>query len=439
MEEVICPISENAKNAPHHPAIIADQRSWSYAELDSSIQSLCHFLKETGIKKHERIAFIAKSHPHTIVLLFALFRLGAIACPLSFRIPNEQIAVQLLHLGASHILEPETLPLNISKQASLSSIHFNDIATLLLTSGSSGTPKAASLTFANHYYSALGAILPLQLETTSRWLLSLPLFHVSGLGILFRCFQKGAAVVLSNLNVSDVISRYQITHLSQVPTQLYRMLQEPDLKFTESLKCIILGGAPLSLDLMQRAECNHLPVLPTYGMTEMSSMITLSGKVLPFREMKIAKDGEIWVRGKTLFKGYWDPTSQTLIKNADNEWFPTKDLGQLTTSGDLEIIGRKDRQFVSGGENIQPEEIEKALCAIPGIRQASVVPTHDAEFGKRPVAFIDDTTAFHTLHTIREALQSMLPSFKHPIAIYAYPPGTDLKPNLAQLQKKLKS
>ncbi len=440
MEEIICPISENAKSAPQHPAIITDHRSWSYSELNHSTNSLCHFLKETGIKKHERIAFIAKSHPHTILLLFALFRMGAIACPLSFRIPTEQIASHLLHLGVAHILEPETLPLNVSKQPSSHfSIHFHDTATLLFTSGSSGTPKAAALTFANHYYSALGAIPPLQLKTTSRWLLSLPLFHVSGLGILFRCFQKGASVVLSDLNMQEAISRHQITHLSQVPTQLYRMLQEPDLKFTESLRCILLGGAPISQELIQRAQDNHLPVLSTYGMTEMSSMITLSGKVLPFRELRVAEDGEIWVRGKTLFEGYWDPNSQTLNKHADKDWFPTKDLGRLTPSGDLEIIGRKDRQFISGGENIQPEEIEKALCAIPGIRQASVVPTHDAEFGKRPVAFIDDATESHTLQSIREALHSTLPSFKHPISIHAYPTDTGLKPDLARLQEHLKS
>ena len=75
---------------------------------------------------------------------------------------------------------------------------------------------------------------------------------------------------------------------------------------------------------------------------------------------------------------------------------PTKDLGRINADGKLEIIGRKDWQFISGGENIQPEEIEAALLAIPGIRQATVLPITDPEFGERPIAFIDDDTGTHT-------------------------------------------
>ncbi len=444
MEEIICPIYENARSAPHLPAFISEERVWSYVELDNAIHSLCNFLKESGIREHQRIAFIARNHPSTIVLLFALFRLRAIACPLSFRTPQEQISKQLDLLKVSHILEPHTLPLNIGRCDPLhSTIHLNSPATFLFTSGSSGTPKIACHSFASHYYNALGSLAPLQLDASSRWLLSLPLFHVSGIGILFRCFQKGASVVLSDSPLIEAITRHQISHLSLVPTQLYRLLAETHAKIPPSLKCIVLGGAPLPPALLQQSQ--HLPVYTTYGMTEMGSMITLSegkpdehsGKLLPFREMKIEEDNEIWVRGKTLFDGYWDPSTETITKTEAKQWFPTSDIGRLTAEGNLEVIGRKDRLFISGGENIQPEEIEKALCAISGIRQASVLPIADPEFGHRPVAFIDDETSSHTLESVREGLRNALPSFKHPVRIFPYPQDTGLKPSLSALRQCL--
>ena len=432
---VLCPIFDNARKTPQQLALITEERSWSYFELDQAINTICHFLNGSGIKKGERIAFVAKTQPSTILLLFALFRLGAIACPLSFRIPKAQLP--------SPIFDPETLPLNGEREpCRFESIALEESATSLLTSGSSGIPKAACHTFANHYYSAIGAIRPLQLEPSSRWLLSLPLFHVGGIGILMRCFYVGASVVLSDRKGHEAIAKFGISHLSQVPTQLYRLLKEPDLTFIPHLKCLLLGGAPISSDLVDEALNKNIPLFSTYGMTEMSSMITLSqgdpsnaGKVLPHRELKVEKDGEIWVRGKTLFEGYLDSATQTIVKQAD--WFPTKDLGRFTEKGDLEIIGRKDRQFISGGENIQPEEIEKALCAVPGILQASVLPVSDLEFGKRPLAFVQDETGSHTLESIREALESAIPSFKHPIAVLPYPDNTGLKPSLSALKQYL--
>ncbi len=441
-EQTLCPIFENAIQTPQAPALFTDERTWTYLEIDCAVNALCSYLKRAGVQKGDRVAFIAKMHTSTILLFFALFRLSAAACPLSFRIPKEQIESRLTDLSISHFFTPELLPLT-DESTSFETIELKAPATLLLTSGSSGTPKAACHCFSHHHYSALGATHDLKLESSSRWLLSLPLFHVSGISILLRCFQNGAAVVLSSFPTPEAIAKYRISHLSQVPTQLYRFLKEPDLTFTHSLQCLLLGGAPLSPDLIRQALEKNIPIFTTYGMTEMSSMITLSekhpstvGKVLPFRELKVEKDGEIWVKGKTLFEGYWDPVKKTVIKQ-ESDWFPTKDLGRLTKNGELEILGRKDRQFISGGENIQPEEIEQALCTVPGILQASVLPVSDPEFGKRPIAFIHDETESHTLESIRQALHRTIPSFKHPIAILPYPEQMGLKPSLSALRQHL--
>jgi O-succinylbenzoic acid--CoA ligase len=444
MERVLCPIYKNACAAPQQDALITEERKWSYLELHNALDSLCNFLKESGVKERQRIAFVARNHPSTLLLLFSLFRLRAIACPLSFRLPEQQLHQHIQLLKAPLLLDPLSLPMNIGKKDPQHTyIDLNSSATFIFTSGSSGIPKIACHSFANHYYNALGALIPLQLNSSCRWLLLLPLFHVSGIAILFRCFQRGAAVVISELPLIEAIAKHCISHLSLVPTQLYRLLASPHAATT--LKCILLGGAPISHNLLQQGS--HLPLFTTFGMTEMSSMITLSkanpegdaGKPLPFREMKIAEDGEIWVRGKTLFEGYWDEKKESIAKIKSQEWFPTKDIGKLTPQANLEVIGRKDRLFISGGENIQPEAIEQALCSIPGIQRASVLPIEDLEFGKRPVAFIDDKTGAHTLESIRQGLHSLLPSFMHPIQIFPYPKDVELKPSLLTLKRHLES
>ena len=156
---------------------------------------------------------------------------------------------------------------------------------------------------------------------------------------------------------------------------------------------------------------------------------------MPLRELKIDETGEIFLKGKTLFAGYLDPKEQKIIEQKD--WFATKDLGRLDADGSLHVIGRKDRQFISGGENIQPEEIEAALLQLPGISRATVLPVDDPEFGQRPVAFLEEETPTHTLASIRTLLEKTLPSFKHPVQIFPYPEGLGMKPSLAVLKATL--
>jgi O-succinylbenzoic acid--CoA ligase len=440
MESVNCPISENARQTPHHCALMSQEHTWTYQELNLRIDALCQWLKDRGVKENHRVAFIAHSSAETIVLFFALFRMHAIACPLSFRIPEEQIPSYLGLLKPSLFLEPGSLFPRLSVNCSHSHlIPLDQLATFLLTSGSSGTPKIACHTFGNHYYNALGVIPPLQLEPSSRWLLSLPLFHVSGVAILFRSFFSGSTVVLANLTDFNGIHELKISHISFVPTQLYRLLKDHQSieKIKRSLKTLLLGGAPIPPSLLNRALAISLPVLTTYGMTEMSSIITLSSGTLPHRNIKIEKDNEIWTGGRTLFKGYWNVARETIDEVDQEGWFPTKDLGQWTDGHQLEVMGRKDRQFISGGENIQPEEIERALCSLAGIRQASVLPIADGEYGARPVAFIDDEAGKYSLETIRDGLRPLLPAFMHPIHIFSYPFESGTKPNLAALKRHL--
>lgn len=393
-----CPIEEHAKRTPSSPALIQDGITLSYRELDSHIQS--HQLSE-GI-----VSFSANSSLESIVTLFAHFRSGYAAYPRNYRLP-----------------QTPKLPFALDEIPAL----------ILDTSGSSGPPKQAALSLFNLVQSALGAIDTLNLESRDRYLLSLPLYHVGGIGIAMRTFCAGATLVLTSSPLERAIDQFKITHLSCVPTQLYRLLQHPTT--LPSLKALLLGGAPIGTQLFDTGRSQGLPLMPTYGMTEMSSMITCSrsslfslGQTLPGRELKIGTNGQILVRGNTLFLGYI--TKEGYDSPTDSEgWLHTGDLG-AQISGNLFVRGRKDNLFISGGENIHPEEIEQALCNLGSILEAIVVPKPDPEWGARPVAFVNfgDHPPL-SLEDIREQLSEVLPRYKLPIDLKLLPRSTRLKPS----------
>jgi O-succinylbenzoic acid--CoA ligase len=147
-----------------------------------------------------------------------------------------------------------------------------------------------------------------------------------------------------------------------------------------------------------------------------------SGRPLAHREILVSDDGEILVRGKTLFAGY--VKSDTMDRPLDaGGWFHTGDLGALDADGYLRIWGRKDNLFVSGGENVQPEEIEEVLCRLDGVEEAVVVPVPDAEFESRPVAFV--RVADGGPENLTRALEPALPRFKIPVAFYEWSGGPE--------------
>ncbi|MDQ5956292.1 MAG: AMP-binding protein [Candidatus Rhabdochlamydia sp.] len=449
MVKMLCPIALQAKENPTALAIETTSNSLSYQELDKLLSQLVKYLFSLGITKGARIAFIAPTECKTVILLLALLRMGGIACPINPKFLPMQIDDLTQKLKPSLFINLDTLVFTASSCQIDPIIDTEQLFTFLATSGSSGKSKIACHTFENYLTSALATHLPLQLSKSSRWLLSLPLYHVSGLSILTRCMTIGACVVLTGSKfIWEEIVPHKITHLSCVPTQLFRL---KDQKCTLSLLskqlcCVLVGGAHTSLSLFHSVK--ELPIFFTYGMTETTSIITLAtkeallsnnvnmGHPISCCEIKIAIDSEILVKGKNLFQGYWNGVQ---IK-PPSLWFATKDLGKILDNH-LHIFGRKDRLFISGGENIQPEEIEQALCSIKGIISATVLSKSDEEFGNRPIAFIEDIQKRSFAEVFFE-LRKILPSFKCPVNIWPYPKhlkNTSVKISIPLLKRHLRS
>jgi len=386
---------------------------YSYRELHKQIHLLSKEYQALGLREGERVALIAKKDKQTILSFFALLYMGASPCILSTRLPKEKISLQLNEGKISHYLEEGRIRVGLSRY------FFSTQEILLFTSGSQGRPKLAHLQEAHFIANAEGALAPLGLQTGSHYFLSTPLFHVSGLIILFRCLLSGACIELT--------PSLHTTHGSLVPTQLLRWLR--DGIPCPALQCLLLGGAPISEALLQRALEKSLPIRTTYGLTEMASQVTLSvpgeivnnaGVVLPGRELDISPDGEILVRGRCLFSGY-DFGEEVHLPLTQEGWFPTGDLGRISPNGHLEWLGRKDNLFISGGENLYPEEIERALGSFPGILCCIVVPIDDQEYGQRPIAFIQSERNMPPREALYEHLSPMLPKFAFPTSFHPFP------------------
>ena len=404
-----------------------------------------------GLEPGSRVALHLPKDERYVALVLALIRAGHVACPISDRLTPRGVTPlleraacsalisedeKLLQAAGADLLRPwpetllEEVPQGTSHRSESIDIPLERPATIIFTSGSTGVPKAALHTFGNHYHSALGSNANITLQPGDRWLHSLPLYHVGGLSILFRCLLEGATVALpqSGTSPGESITSLGATHVSLVSTQLSRLLRESaDLG---RLQAVLMGGGPVPPSLVDEALVRGLPVHTSYGLTEMASQVTstppgaslgelrTAGRALPNREVSISARGEILVRGETLFAGYVEGEESDRPLDADG-WFHTRDLGELDENGYLRVGGRMDNLFISGGENVQPEEIEEILCRLERVEEAVVVPVPDEEFGARPVAFVrmDHGESGELVHE----LEPVLPRFKIPISFYPWP------------------
>jgi O-succinylbenzoic acid--CoA ligase len=436
---IVCPVFHAARTSPETTALVCGDQVVSYAGFEKIIRSAQDKLRRHGLKRNDRIAVLSTNSLLYAAVLPAAWREGYVVCLLNPRFPQKTVASILQRAQCKLLLTSTDLEAIGTDTGSLLDlpeeprIALEQPVTVILTSGSSAEPKMALHTFGNHYFNALGANQNMPLAPRDRWLLSLPLYHVGGTGIFFRALLAGAGIVIPDVNesLSVALARYEITHLSVVPTQLYRLIRNEDMiSRLARLRAILLGGAPVPDNLLNQAVRSRLPIYITYGLTEMTSQVATGtpqnprqAKILPYRQIMISADGEILVKSETLFSGYLESggLDRTLV---DGGWFATGDLGDLDGTGVVKIQGRKDSMFISGGENIQPEEIEKVLQGFDGIEQAVVVPRKDEEFGIRPVAFIRrrgrDSEDF-SVADIRAFLRQYLPGFKVPVCFYPWP------------------
>ncbi len=442
-------VAQAAASFGSSPALHSTGRTFSFDALEQETARIARVAAASGICQGDIVAIVSPNSTPMLLTLIALLRIGAVAAPVNNRFPASHIAGVLERLSPKLTLfDPnsgpapcggctglDTFVTAVTPAANQSITPATDQerpVSIIHTSASSGKPKAALHSFSNHWHNATGSAVNLPFHQGDAWLLSLPLYHIGGYSMIFKCLTGGGAITVpdSGMSLETALGTLPITHLSLVPTQLYRMLRSPAARACmQKLRAILLGGSPASQPLLSEALRAELQVYLTYGSTEMGSQIstsaaplagvvTDSGNILPHREAIISDDGEILVKGPCLFMGYLEPGRLNDPRDAAG-WFHTGDAGTLDGQGRLTVHGRLDNMFISGGENIHPEEIEKALAAIEGISEALVVPTPDMEYGARPVAWLrvsDEETPADEVITAR--LRQALGRLKTPVAFY---------------------
>jgi O-succinylbenzoic acid--CoA ligase len=288
---------------------------------------------------------------------------------------------------------------------------------ILYTSGTTGQPKGAIITYGMQWWNAVGSALNLGHSPGDRWLACLPLFHIGGLSILMRSVIYGISVMVHKKYDPCITNRAifedKITIVSVVAVMLQRMLAALDTNkrgagYPATLRCVLLGGGPVPYPLLEECMLRAIPVVQTYGLTEACSQaVTLSpaeamrkpgsaGRPLPPVQLRImnanrpaspGEPGEIFLQGPTITPGYVDRPEATAQAFQDG-WFATGDIGYLDKDGYLYVLDRRADLIISGGENVYPAEIEAVLLAHPGVEEAGVCGQADPQWGQVPVAFV---------------------------------------------------
>lgn len=442
-------LQSSAEAFPRQQAYRDDHRVISYQQLWQDVQRQAQELEARGFLPQDRIALVPRNDYETLVVIAAILTIRAVACPISHRLPRARQLDLATHLMARWLNDSDPTPRTGNTASMRSAAQDGPIsqmpATIVLSSGSTGAPKAVVHSLGAHVASANGAAVRIPLSPGDSWLWALPAFHVGGLSIPFRCALAGATVcgiADASQPLHQLIEQLQPTHLSLVPTQLRRLLDQSEIGIG-SVRSVLVGGMAAPERLLRRAIERGLQIHTTYGLTEMASQVTTSdpalttthnhsGQILPGREIQIGSDREILVRGETLCLGYLK--GGQISRTTDSKgWFHTRDQGHIDECGNLHFLGRMDNMFVSGGENIYPERIEAELLRIPAVLQAVVVAQKDHEFGARPFAFVQAES--RDIAEWNRQLRTELAGFEIPIGYADWPEDAELamKPDRTKL------
>ena len=400
---------------------------FTWVELAEKINQLEAFLLQQGVTAQSAVAFCGKNSEQILFLYLAVIQLGAKILGINPAFPQEKREELCQVYGVDFCYQTEDIRYLVTKVLPEHKANFTKAATMTLTSGSTGLPKAVVHNVSAHLANSEGVCALMNFGKDQSWLLSLPLYHVSGQGIVWRWLYAGATLVLPKEDFYQSIG--EVSHVSLVPTQLQRwfdyLTEHPQPIQTQA---VLLGGTQIPVKLTLALNELGIRSYSGYGMTEMASTVFAKqsdgkigvGQPLLGREFKLVNE-EVWLKGAGLAMGYWREGHIVPLTNAEG-WFQTKDKGQWLDN-ELVIQGRLDNMFISGGENIQPEEIEKVIAQSDLVKQVFILPKRDEEFGHRPVAIIEFHTSFNesAVESLKFFLQGRLERFKQPVAYYELP------------------
>lgn len=373
-------LAQSAARMPDAIALVDDDGAvLSYASLDALATQAARRLRASGTAEGDiRLIEVGRVDRALIAELWGSWRVGVAPLVIDCDSPI---------LTRSPTRVADWLKLRVS------SVH-----TIVLTSGSSGNPRPVRLTRENVAAAIAASSQRLGNEAGDRWLLTLPIFHIGGLSVLWRSAAVGGAVILHSRfdeeRVAGAMRSGAVSIASFVPTMLYRLL-DFDTGPYPAMKAILLGGAAAQRELVERGLDAGLPILQTYGMTETCSQVatvipgeavaSLGSVGIPLPGVSLstgeAGAGEIVVSGPIVSPGYLgEPDRQ-----GDHH---TGDMGYLDEHGRLVVLCRIDDMVVTGGENVYPQHVADVLGRSRFVSTVEVVAVPDPEWGRALVAIV---------------------------------------------------
>jgi len=430
MTEPILPLAIRRHAAARPLAVAvrepAGERTW--ADLDRAADAAAAGLHASGVRPGDRVVLLTDPSADAIAIVVGILRAGAVAVPLGTRLTRREVGLAIAEVAPALLVRdaalaglaavqgvPDISPAELVARAS--GVERRGVgldptspAVAVLTSGTTGRPKAALLT--HRALAASAEAWTEALPPATGWLLCLGLAHVAGLGVAWRALGAGVALatapaddpaaILGALGAGDAPA----SHVSLVPTQLARLLDAAaGTAPPPGLRAALVGGAPVPPELVLRASAAGWPVVVTYGLTEAGSGVTAlpadeaaavpssTGRPLPRVAVRIAEPGpdgvgEIEVATPAAFSGYLGRDADSAAAFTADGWLRTGDVGRLDAAARLFVVDRREDLIVAGGENVVPAEVEAVLASHPAIAEAGVAARPDPTWGSVPVAGI---------------------------------------------------
>jgi long-chain acyl-CoA synthetase len=445
------------QQAEAHPEAVAlvqprpTRRVMTWAQLDRRVDAVAAGLSAHGLLAGHRIAIYGPNSVEFVVAYFAALRAGYVAVPINPDSTIHELRGMINNCGARVLFTAESQPIPEVHQIVLSSQGLDELskaaaqpvnsprdpealAVLLYTAGTSGEPKAAMLSH-RALLSHVQNVASLDIVDRNDVVLAmLPLFHVFGLNaVVGSSVLSGARLVIMDGfdGLGDVLAAEEITNLPVAPPMLDRILQdERAVAGLGSVTTVLSGAAPLSIDLRDQFTARTgLRVEQGYGVTEAAPGVTATltgdalgqghvGRPLPGVEIRIGdgKDptepGEIWIRGKNLFSGYWPDGHDGPDQDG---WFAPGDIGYMI-NGELFLVDRSRELIIVNGFNVYPAEVEEAIAELPEVESVAVVGRPHWRTGEQVVAFV--TGEGIGAATINEHCAGRLAKFKRPSQVW---------------------
>ncbi len=429
---------------PDKTALVFGNKSYTYAEMNRIIESIAGYLITLGLSKRDRVGLYMANRPEWILIYYAIAKIGAISVCVpgaykkdevrgvvrdsrsSILITSEELLLQLpSHEDIPTIRETIVIEKNESFQSILqgentysvpaeTEVTGDDVAAILYTGGTTGTPKGAMLTHRNLLYSAQNVAFHERLVPDDIGVNFLPLNHVfAQCHIMHTYFSCCATLVLFPAfdmdKVSAAVIQHNVTRLYAVPTIFIRFLNNPESrKQLKSLRYVFSGGTSMPAEIVRQwVGAFGIPIHEAYGMTESASIVTFNhlfrhkiGSIgMPAgiielkvvdkndKELKQGEQGEIILRGPNIMKGYFEQPEETAMA-LRNGWFHSGDVGVFDDEGYLYIVDRIKDIVITGGENVYPKEVEDLLHKHKAVNECGVVGVPHEEYGEAVTAFV---------------------------------------------------